>query len=346
MNGDEGFDRPPLDGEGPDDLPFGDETLEEVLLGGERKYTRAEVAAKAGVPQDRTHRMWRALGFVAAGDDEVVFTDADVEAARAGYDLVESGLIDGELDAAVTRALGHHLSRLAEWQVHVVWDAFLQHSGTPVDERTAARVAAAVLPAVEALQNYVWRRHLAAYAGRRLAAAPGPEALAQVIGFVDMVGYTRLTRRVDERGLVAVLERFEALAADAISERHGRIVKMIGDEVLFVVDTPADAAEIALALGERAEADDGIPELRTGLAHGRVLSRMGDVYGEVVNIAARLTEVARPGTILVDEHLAARIRDETAGYALRSLRPVSVRGYSRLRPFVLHRSRPGVRRPR
>lgn len=203
------------------------------------------------------------------------------------------------------------------------------------------RIAEVALPMLEWLQSYVWRRHLAAYAGRLLAYEP-PErprgqAVGQVVGFVDMVGYTRLTRRVGEQGLVALLERFESLAAEAVSERGGRVVKMIGDEVLFVVDEPTAAVEIALTLNERAGADAGIPDLRTGLAHGPVISRLGDVFGEVVNVAARLTSIARPGTVLVDEALAARLRQPSA-YALCSLRPVPVRGYSKLRAYVLKRA--------
>ncbi|MGK5531724.1 adenylate/guanylate cyclase domain-containing protein [Streptomyces sp. URMC 129] len=311
--------------------------IEEALLGGERKYTRKQVADLAGVPLERVHRLWRALGFAAAGDDDVIFTDADVEAAKVGYDFVGSGLIDQELDAAMTRALGHFLSRLAEWQVQVVWDWLVKQEGMNVDEFDIARVVEATMPTMERLQNYVWRRHLVAFAGRALALEAGADAeeRTQVIGFVDMVGYTRLTRQNDEHTLLNLLERFEALASDTISEHHGRIVKMIGDEVLFVADSPEDAIEIAFALGERARQDGGIPELRTGLAQGRVLHRLGDVFGEVVNIAARLTSIARPDTILIDTNLADSVRGDRS-YELRSLR-ASVRGYNRLKAYALRR---------
>jgi adenylate cyclase len=189
------------------------------------------------------------------------------------------------------------------------------------------------------VQNFVWRRHLAAYAGRALAA---PEAglgeRTEVVGFVDMVGYTRLTRQIDDTELSAVLDRFETLSTEVIAEHHGRVVKMIGDEVLFVADSAVDAAEIALRLTERTSDDDELPAVRAGLAAGRILNRYGDVYGSVVNLASRLTSVARPGTILVDKELAAELQDEP-GYELRTRRPVSVRGYHRLRPSALRRAR-------
>jgi len=313
--------------------------LERVLLGGRRKYTRLEVAEKAGVPDDRSRRLWRALGFATVRDDEVVFTDADVEAMRTADQLVQSGLIDPSIEVSVTRALGQHLSRLAEWQVEMLWALIVEQPELGRNERQIARLVDRLLPELERVQNFVWRRHLAAYAGRALAAPDEHlETRTEVVGFVDMVGYTRLTRQIDEEELSRVLDAFELLAAEVIAEHHGRVVKMIGDEVLFVADSPIDAAEIALALTERTSADEGLPAVRAGMASGRILSRFGDVYGSVVNLAARLTSVARPGTILVDRELASDLSEEKA-YELRPRRPVTVRGYNRLRPAALRRAR-------
>ncbi|WP_216215799.1 adenylate/guanylate cyclase domain-containing protein [Amycolatopsis aidingensis] len=315
--------------------------LERILLGGRRKYTRLQVAEKSGVPEERSRRLWRALGFATVPDDEVVFTDADVEAVRIADGLIEAGLIDPAVEASVTRALGQHLSRLAEWQVDLLWNMILENEDLRRNERQIARLVDQLLPELERVQTFVWRRHLAAYAGRALA-APGEnlETRTEVVGFVDMVGYTRLTRKIDEAELSDILDRFEAVAAEVIAEHHGRVVKMIGDEVLFVADTPADGAEIALTLTERTSADEELPPVRAGLASGRILSRFGDVYGSVVNLAARLTSLARPGTILVDRTMTDALTGNAA-YELRSKRPVSVRGYNRLRPSALRRARGG-----
>lgn len=312
--------------------------LERLLLGGARRYTRLEVAEKAGVSPERATRLWRALGFATVADDEVVFTEADIEAVRTAEGLVSSGLLDPRLEVPVTRALGQHLSRLAEWQVHMLWSLITENAEVNGDDQQIARLIGRLLPELEQVQTFVWRRHLAAFAGRALAM---PEEDLQggreVVGFVDMVGYTRLTRRLDETRLSEVLERFEALATDAVAEHRGRIVKMIGDEVLFAVDSPSDAAEIALALMAAADADDRVPGMRAGMAFGHILSRFGDVYGAVVNLASRLTSIARPGTILVDRELATEL-SERPQYALRPGRPVSVRGYTRLRPYALRRA--------
>jgi adenylate cyclase len=311
--------------------------LERLLLGGPRRYTRREVAEKAGVSLERVTRLWRALGFATVPDDEVVFTDADIEAVRTAEGLVSSGLLDPRLEVPVTRAFGQHLSRLAEWQVHMLW-SLLAENGESTDDQQVARLVGRLLPDLERAQTFVWRRHLAAFAGR---APDMPEENLQrrreVAGFVDMVGYTRMTRQLDEAELSEVLERFEAIATEAVAEHHGRIVKMIGDEVLFVADSPGEAAEIALALVAAADGDDRVPAVRAGLAFGHILSRFGDVYGAVVNLASRLTTIARPGTVLVDRELATAL-GERAGYVLRPGRPVSVRGYSRLRPYTLRRA--------
>ncbi|MDV6013574.1 adenylate/guanylate cyclase domain-containing protein [Haloechinothrix sp. LS1_15] len=313
--------------------------VERVLLGGERKYTRLQVAEAAGVSQDQSRKLWNALGFATAGDDEVVFTDGDIEALRLGEGLTEIGVISREAQSSVTRALGHHLSRLAEWQVALFWTWFNERPELFADEETVAETIEGILPVLEQLQIHVWRRHLAAYTGRALASEEDSvRSSREVVGFVDMVGYTRLSRRVDEYELSEVLDRFESLASDVIAQHGGRVVKMIGDEVLFVADNPADGAEIALRLGELTEQEPAIPELRTGLAYGRVLGRFGDVYGAVVNLAARLTSVARPGSVLADSAFAEAL-SHLPDYKLRTRKTVSVRGYNRLKLITLERAR-------
>lgn len=347
-------------------------TVEEVLLGGGRTWTRRDIVERAGVGPERTVQIWRALGFPVVDDDARVFTDADVEALRAGERLIEAGLITAESEAMMARALGHHLSRLAEWQVHTLWTWMNRDSGALLDGGEVMGHAATLLPEMELVQRHVWRRHLAAYTERALAEAeekalgpargprPGPgkgelEGAAAggpvppgggadvrdlAVGFTDMVGYTRMTRGLGNAELVGVLDRFESLTGDVVADGRGRVVKTIGDEVLFVCESASAAAGIALELAARAEAEQKLPQVRTGLAHGAVLNRFGDVYGAVVNIAARLTAVARPGTVLADTAFAGELAG-TAAYELKALRPVSVRGYSRLRPVLLRPAGPG-----
>ena len=132
-----------------------------------------------------------------------------------------------------------------------------------------------------------------------------------------------------------MVEDFESLAADVIARHHGRVVKTVGDGVLFTCESPVDAVEIGLQLPVEWSAPDR-PPLRVGAAHGTVLTRLGDVYSPVVNLASRLTSIARPSTVLVDQELAGKLRGMRA-YRVRPLRRVSVRGYDRLRPWLVRR---------
>ncbi|HEX3780383.1 MAG TPA: adenylate/guanylate cyclase domain-containing protein [Pseudonocardiaceae bacterium] len=306
--------------------------FEEALLGGRRRYNRRQVAEAAGVSQDRAHRLWMAMGFASVGDEEAVFTDGDVDALRTWKVLLEVGAFDPSTEVAAARTIGQTVSRLAEWQVQEVMARVHEVDGT---EEDATQLAGVLLPVVEGLQSYVWRRHLAAAAGRLLSGSAAEMSVqTMVVGFADIVGYTATTRHADSDELSTLLEGFEENAAEVIAEFRGRVVKTVGDEVLFVADTAHEAAEIALRLADPARTEDDLPTLRTGLAMGPVLHRFGDVYGSVVNVAARLTALARPGTVLVDRAVAQAL-DEDARYRLKPRRPTAVRGFHRLRSWSL-----------
>lgn len=323
----------------PDDAEAGAAALERTLLGGSRRYTRLQVAEQSGVPLDRAQRLWRALGFPDVADDEVVFTDLDVHALRTVQELADIGILDEETQLATTRAMGQSLSRLAEWQVSVLTRVLDELDVNRPD--VAAEAAREMVPVLEGLIGYVWRRHLAAAAARALSNPDEVVARTAVVGFADLVGYTALTRNVDEDELARVVGGFESVASDVIAEHGGRVVKTVGDEVMFTVDQPAVGAEIALRLLEEVEAHENLPGLRVGLAWGTVLARLGDVYGEPVNLAARLTSVARPDSILVDREMAAALEDDDR-YRLRRMPPRPVRGYALLHAMRLRRADPGA----
>jgi adenylate cyclase len=132
-----------------------------------------------------------------------------------------------------------------------------------------------------------------------------------------------------------MVEDFEATATEVIAQHHGRVVKTVGDGVLFTAVTAVDAVEIGLSLPDAWAAEDR-PPMRVGAAYGWVLTRLGDIYSPVVNLAARLTSLARPGTLLVDRDLAEWVRG-LPGYRVRPLRRVSVRGYDQLQPWLVRR---------
>jgi adenylate cyclase len=175
-------------------------------------------------------------------------------------------------------------------------------------------------------------------ASRLLLAGPTDEGAAQAgIGFADIVGYTRQTRSLKQAELARLVDVFEARALAIVTGHSGRIIKTIGDEILYATDRPEDAAAIALELVEEHVGDEDFPQLRVGVAWGTVLHRLGDVFGPTVNIAARLTSGARPGKVLVDKDLADALQDDER-FQLRRMRRTAVKGYRRLEPWKLRRA--------
>jgi adenylate cyclase len=132
------------------------------------------------------------------------------------------------------------------------------------------------------------------------------------------------------------VERFEETASDVVAEHGGRLVKTLGDEVLFSADTARTGAEIGLSVAEAVREDEGIPDVRVGMAYGPVLPLRGDVFGTTVNLASRLTTMARPGTALVDAGMAGELRADDA-YDLTRIARRRAHGLGMVQPYVLRR---------
>src|SRR3954453_1206740 len=318
------------------------EQLEEILLGGPRKYTRVELAERSGVPLDFSRRLWRARGFADVADDERMFTDGVLCALAALGDLKKAGLIDDDTALTSTPALGQQLSRLADWQVGILTQRLTQLEMLKDEtdlEPVVAAVAEQVLPDLERILVLVWRRQLAVHGPRALAAATDGATNTLTVGFADIVNYTRLSRGLPPDALDRMLEEFESRTILLVSQYGGQLIKTLGDEVLFVADDVSAAAEIGLGLLDVYADDETLPDLRVGLACGSVLSRLGDVYGEPVNIASRLTSLARPRSLLVARELSPVPADD-ARLRLRRVPPRPVRGYALLHASRLRRAEP------
>ncbi|WP_230486900.1 adenylate/guanylate cyclase domain-containing protein [Nocardioides anomalus] len=318
------------------DLSEALDTVERYLLGSAPTLTSVQVSEQAGVPLEVAQELWRLLGFAHQPDDAVAFTEADVQALRYTHDLVQLGILNADRQAALVRTWGRSFARLAEWQTRLLTDVALE-SDDPVGQVTD--LASEVLPRVEALQDYVWRRHLAS-AGNRLMAsdAAGSDTSRLAVVFVDIVGFTSRSKELTDAELVGWIEHFEAECSGLVVDSGGRVIKNIGDEVLYVAEDLRAAAEAALTMTARgADPDDEFPEVRAGLAYGDVVSRLGDVFGPTVNIASRLTSIARPSSVLVDQGAHDALDGEP--FELRRLRRTSVKGYAHLQPYVVRRPR-------
>jgi adenylate cyclase len=327
---------------GPDIRRLADR-LERMLLGGDRQYTPQQVSDLAGVDREFSHQLWRSLGFPSVGDDDVTFTDYDVAALDVVKRIRDLGLDDDELRAAMARFVGQTFARLASWQGQLVLSLIAGRPELVASEQNVVGLIEQLLPDLEQLQRYVWRRQLAAYLDRVASQADGASAeqdASMAVGFADLAGFTSLTRRVEEDELRRILDAFEQLSTEVVGSHRGRVVKTIGDEVLFTAGGAAAGAEIALDLLDAAERDERLPPLRVGIACGPVIDRLGDVYGATVNIAARLTSLGRPGQVLVDRNMATALEHDER-FRLKARRPESVRGYGHLRQWRLRRAEAG-----
>ena len=310
--------------------------LEALLLGAPCQLTRDEVAAAAGIPEPEARALWSAMGFAEVPPGEPAFTWLDVESLREALALIELGVFDNDTLLVLARSMGQHLSRMAEAQVDVLR---FQGAGMTVAQAAdvAADAAAEVLPRLERIIGHMWRRQIAAATARALVAATEDGQPLLTIGFVDLVDFTRSTQHWDATTLERLLERFESETALRVTAVGGQVVKTLGDAVMYVTDEPGAAVEVALRTVDAHVLDPELPDVRAGVAHGPVLVRLGDVFGQPVNIASRLTDEARPRTVLVDDRTAAALAHD-GSYELKRLRRRSVRGYRALTPHLLRRT--------
>ena len=306
--------------------------LERSVGLGERVYTRVEVSERTGVPSEVARRLWRALGFPDAADDQRIFTEADADMLRVAAALVEEGAVAPDVAVQVTRVLGQSLARVADAQATSFGLAL---SGDPAVLTASVE---ALRPTLESFLTYAWRRHLAAALHSRLETTATGGSEIDCVGFADLVGFTAASQQLGYTELAAMVERFEALVYDIIAVHGGRVIKMIGDEVMFAVGDPVAAAHLALEIAEACEADPVIPSARVGVARGETLRQEADRVGPTVNLASRIVNLADPGSVIVSDELAALIADQP-GLLLRTLRPRRLRGIGFVRLHVLRRNR-------
>jgi adenylate cyclase len=271
-----------------------------------RRLTLAEAAERAGITIDEAERLRRAVGFPAADPEDRIFSAADAEAFAAFK--VAMGVLGEEAILDFSRVIGSSLARIAE---SAIW-LFLQHVEAPLAESHAGELALAranvdaikLLVAVPAVMDPIFRFHVETAIRRsRLARDMGSYDTSRLaVGFVDLVGFTTVSQQLSTRDLAELIQEFESQAFEVVTARGGRLVKMIGDEVMFVTIDADAACEITLTLFETLGEDRAVTP-RAGLAVGPLITRGGDYYGPVVNLASRIADLAVPSEILVTAEL-------------------------------------------
>jgi adenylate cyclase len=326
--------------------------FDRALMPGRPRYRFDDVVQKTGVQPANAQRLWRALGFPDPPPDARRFTDGDVEALEALRDVFgdpglvgHHGLAAGRsVDALVqqVRVVGAALARIAEVQSDAMLDAFQEARDSGLTDEQVAELVPQSLnwERISRLLDYVMRLQLRAALWRKYAGIGPSESGEQLltVGFVDLVGYTALSQELEEEELSSLVSRFEEIAYDTVAEHGARVVKMIGDEVMFVSEDPAAAARIALRLSERSAVDEVLPEARAGLACGPVVAHEGDYYGPVVNLASRMVELARPGSVLTSEEVHAALADDRS-FGFQRLRSRKIRDIGRVGVWLLESTR-------
>lgn len=245
--------------------------VEEILLGGVRDLDGRTVAEKVGIAPEVVAGFWRTLGLPPVPDDAPNFTGLDAEAMDRAARLVREEGMELESVMSLTRALGHTADRLVVWQVEALTaDLEKRYQLDPLTARLLLldRLPE-LMPLLEAQLLHAYRRHLASTAGRFAvefgeARLPEHEAtelpLARAVGFADIVSFTRATAGLSASELAQFVQTFEAQTRDVVAAAGGRVVKTIGDAVLFVADDAATGALVALGLAERFTHLDGRPD--------------------------------------------------------------------------------------
>lgn len=312
----------------------------ERLVLGPPLYTGEEVAQRAGMTIEDAERLWAELGFAPVPRDVTHFTEADAEVLRHVTEFRQWDVVAFEDIVSMTRVLGQTLSRAAGAQARLTLARaeILQAEGADVPPDQAGVLDVAVelgLQVSEQFLSYVWRRHLVDALARLLDPRP-----TEVVGFADLVGYSRLSSKLDPGELPALISRFQHVCNAAVTASGGQVVKLIGDAAMFVAAEPLSAALAALAIRDGLAEEPDAPAVRIGLAIGPLVHLEGDVYGDTVNRASRLAELARPDTVLADDELATVL----AGHAevrLHALRPHRLKGIGVVRAWSVRPGRAG-----
>jgi class 3 adenylate cyclase len=311
--------------------------LEAALRQDRAPLSPTDAARSAGVTDAQFADLWRALGFTAPGGPARV-PPALVEALPVIATATREWLGE-ETGLGLARVIGSTTAQLAE----AVVDAFRMRfevpemaAGTAYSDVVQAYVdlTQASLPSLERLVAATLEAHLVRVAAG--AWAPDDDQVATrrllYVGFADLVGYTALSRTLSPAELHRLLEAFEEIVSEAVIDHGGRLVKLIGDGAMYVADSAEAGAAAAVEICARIAAVE-LPQVRIGADIGPVLGRSGDYFGEVVNRAARLVALARPGSVVVSDAVVAAL--DPAEWPVEQLPAQALKGFQA--PAVTYR---------
>ncbi|WP_199178020.1 adenylate/guanylate cyclase domain-containing protein [Mycobacterium hubeiense] len=289
-------------------------------------HSLRSAAEALGVPLDDITHFWTVLGLTVADPDQVMLSQADLDALQTCV-AMRDGMGD-DAASGLLRVIGALMARLADAESSVVRagrpDLWIVHSQDELATAKTYRAVAELIPRIGALLDAVHRHHLVSTRTYFEGVIRGPsEHVVCGIGFADLSGFTALTQSLTPAELSALLTEFNATVTDVVHADDGRVIKFIGDEVMWVSTTPEQLVSTAADLVDHPRARETGLQVRAGLAYGTVLDLNGDYFGNPVNLAARLVAAARPGQILA----ASDVRDALPDWPAVEQEPLTLKGF-------------------
>lgn len=310
-------------------------------------HRRSDVEALTGVSHEVTVRWWRAMGFAEVPENLVAFGESDVLMVRRLARLLGSGTLDQDDLLRLARVLGASFSRIAEAQSEVLDDLLGAELGPGDGARLESLLEGLdteggreLLGMLEDSVLYVWRRHLLAAMSRWVGT--GTTEADQAVAFVDLSGFSSLSKELSPAELSEVVDGFESTAFDVVSAHDGRVVKLIGDEVMFVAANLAVAVDVCLELADRLAAGNPPLQVHCGVAAGPTVTVGGDVFGPTANLASRLADVARRGKVVIPRDQSAALVERDDLVVQRVRRVFELKGIGRTRMCTVRRRIPEV----
>lgn len=293
---------------------------------GPTTYSLATAATALGLTVADIEHAWAALGLTVAGPEVPALSQADVDGLRTWAEM--RAVVGDEAATGLLRVIGSSLARISEAESSMIRagspDIQIDLSHNELATAQAYRAAAAYIPRIGAMMDAVHRHHLmSARTYFEHVVRDGSSTVVCGIGFADLSGFTALTQKLTTTELTRLLNEFSAVAADMLHADGGRVVKFIGDAVMWVSSTPELLAKAAVDLVDHPRARQAHVRVRAGLDYGKVLAISGDYFGTSVNLAARLVEAAAPGQVLA----SAALHDALPGWPAVAQDPLTLKGF-------------------
>jgi class 3 adenylate cyclase len=302
-------------------------------------YSLHTAALELGVPVTDVTNAWAAVGLPVSDPQALALSQADVDGLRTWIEI--KTLVGDDPALGFLRVMGNAMARLAEAGSTMVRmavpDVLMGHSGDELTTARAYRAVGEMSARFSGLIDAVWRQHLnSARVHFEHVLSDASASVTCGIGFADLTGFTALTKVLAPTELFDLLTAFGGAVADLVHADGGRVVKFIGDEVMWVTSSPELLVKVAIDLVEHPRAREAGLQVRAGLGYGSVLALAGDYFGTPVNLAARLVGAAAPGQILA----STDVRDQLTDWAAVPQKPLTLKGFDEpVAAYDLHLSR-------